>query len=406
MPFNDVGFFAKRKGLGGQGGVTPAPNRGLTVTPVLSNNAETITWNIQSNMTFSPTLKYVITNLSNTDFTDGAVEGNITLDSNGSFTLTRNLDRLANYSNSNIVFNLQLVNPESNVLLGQSSNAVVKPATPLTATGGTVTLYDNKYTIHTYSTTGNSSFAVSTLGDYPANLDVWAVIASGGGAGGQGFSYKESVFGSVTNYTQYGGAGGQGGFVYEGNIKASTLNVGTVAVSVGVGASNATLFIAGNSSFANIVPTGTTTAGDRATFEISSPYNRLESAGGGGRGATTDGLDGVASSITNVRGGQGGQGLTTLITGSSLTLGCGGGGGGPDSGGLAGCSGAGNGGSTASPYNGANASVNTGGGGGGGGPPALGSIPDNTTVYSDGGNGGSGIVIVRYLSRYRNMALT
>jgi hypothetical protein len=406
MPFNDVGFVTKRRGLGGQGGVTPAPSRNLTITPALSNNAETITWTIQSNMTFSPTLNYVITNLSNTDFTDGAVTGNITLNSSGSFTITRNLDRLANYSNSNITFSLQLINPESNVLLGQSSNAVVKPATPLTATGGdTVTVYDNKFTIHTYTTTGNSSFNISSLGDYPANLDVWAVVANGGGAGGGGFSYKESIFGAVTNYTQYGGNGGAAGFVYEGNIRANTLSVGTVGVSVGVGASNATLFIPGNSSFANIVPTGSTVSGQRATFDIGTPYNRSESAGGGGRGASGDGANAVATSFTNVRGGQGGNGVTTVITGSPLTLGCGGGGGGSDGGGTRGCSGGGNGGSDSSPYNGENATANRAGGGGGAGPPALGSIPDNTIVTSDGGNGGSGIVVVRYLSRYRNMAL-
>lgn len=402
MPFNNIGFFAKRKGLGGVGGVTPAPSRDLVITPTLTNNAETISWTATSNMPEGTVLDFAITNLSNTDFTDGAVSGNITLNSSGGFTITRNIDRLANYSNTNVVFNLQVINPQSNIVLGESANAVVKPATPFVATGGVITTVDTAYTVHTYTLTGNSNLTISDLGEYPGNLSIRTLVVSGGSAGGPGSSYRESVFGAITNYTQVGGPGGPSGRASDSNVAASTFSVGNISVVVGAGG---VASVGANSSFNNVAPTGNTISGASATFtESPSPYNRSESAGGGGFGAGGNGGDAVATSLTNVKGGQGGIGITSDITGTAITYACGGGGGGSTSGGLAGCTGAGNGGGEGN--NGGNATANTGGGGGGGGPPALASIPDNTVVFSTGGNGGSGIVVVRYLTRYRNMALT
>lgn len=401
--FNDVGFYTKRRGLGGQGGVTPAPSRNLVITPALTNNAETISYTATSNMPAGTVLNYLITNLSNTDFTDGTVSGSVTLNSSGGFTLTRNIDRLANYSNTNVVFNLQVINPNSNVVLGSSANAVVKPAAPFVATGGTITTVNTIFTVHTFTNTGNSNLTVSSLGDFPGNLSIRSLVVSGGSAGAPGSSYRESIFGAITNYTQVGGPGGPSGRAADSNVAANTFTVGNVRVAVGTGG---TANVGPTtSSFNNVIPTGNTISGASATFtESPSPYNRSESAGGGGFGAGGNGGNGVATSLTNVRGGQGGIGITSDITGTTATYGCGGGGGGADSGGPAGCTGAGNGGSDG--INGANATVNTGSGGGGGGPPSLGSIPDNTVVFSTGGNGSSGIVAVRYLTRYRNMALT
>jgi hypothetical protein len=404
MPFNNVGFFAKRRGLGAQGGVAPSPGRGLVITPTISNNAETITWTIQSNMTFQPTLKYQITNLSNTDFTDGSVSGNITLNPSGGFTITRNLDKLANYSNSNVIFNLQLISAESNVLIGQSANAVVKPATPFVATGGNTSLVEGKFTVHTFTTTGNSNLTISALGDNPGNLDIRTLIVNGGSAGSSGSSYRESIFGAITNYVVVGGNGGGAGYANESNTKANAFSVGNIAVRVGTGASNVTT--ANTSSFNNVVATGNTFNAGASVYDPPGPYTRTSVAGGGGRGATANGLVGVANIPTSSSGGQGGAGYTTDITGTSVTYGCGGGGAAYGRGGLAGCSSGGNGGSSSSPYDGSNAVPNTGGGGGGGGPPDLDSIPDNTVVGSSGGFGASGIVVVRYLTRYRNMALT
>ena len=87
-----------------------------------------------------------------------------------------------------------------------------------------------------------------------------------------------------------------------------------------------------------------------------------------------DGGDGLASSITGISVTRAGGGGGAAYTGS-IGTGSGGAGGGGDAGAAAG----GN-------QNGFSATANTGGGGGGGGGQAAGSL---------GGDGGSGIVIIR-----------
>lgn len=111
-------------------------------------------------------------------------------------------------------------------------------------------------------------------------------------------------------------------------------------------------------------------------------YGPNQSAGGGG-GATNNGTP--ASVVTTVRG-SGGNGVTTNITGSPVSL-AGGGGGGNKNGyhGYGGSGGGGNGGTNA----GSAGAANTGGGGGGG-----------TNWGAPGGAGGSGVIYLRYPSRF------
>ena len=108
-------------------------------------------------------------------------------------------------------------------------------------------------------------------------------------------------------------------------------------------------------------------------------YNPSNGAGGGG------GAGGVGQILTSNNGGNGGSGVTSSITGSAVARGGGGGGGSyvsVSTGGTA-TAGGGNGGTQS---NGANATANTGGGGGG---------ASWTTSSFTGGNGGSGLVVVK-----------
>ena len=112
--------------------------------------------------------------------------------------------------------------------------------------------------------------------------------------------------------------------------------------------------------------------------------------GGGGGGAGAVGGNGQNNSSTNCNAGDGGAGLSSSITGSAVTRAGGGGGGirsdtGSSVPGTGGAGGGGNGGSANS--NGNAGTDNTGGGGGGG--------SGDDASYS-GGNGGSGVVILRY----------
>lgn len=111
----------------------------------------------------------------------------------------------------------------------------------------------------------------------------------------------------------------------------------------------------------------------------------IESGGGGGKGA-------VGQTGSNNKGGNGGVGLASSIrTGSSIFYAGGGGAGAYYSGSTAGTGGQGGGGNGGGrSVVGSNATANTGGGGGGAGGFAL-----------QGGNGGSGIIVIRYIGSQR-----
>jgi len=121
-----------------------------------------------------------------------------------------------------------------------------------------------------------------------------------------------------------------------------------------------------------------------------------KSAGGGG-GAGQAGSS--ASSVIN--GGKGGDGVYVAITGASVPYGGGGGGGGYEGGGGPGGVGGGGGGAWRNPLTNAVAGTsNTGGGGGGGTDDDVYPLPKSPFGYQClyGAGGGSGIVIVRYIT--------
>lgn len=184
---------------------------------------------------------------------------------------------------------------------------------------------------------------------------------------------SDSVFSTITTK---GGGGGIAADRYAGSTQTG-----------GSGGGGAGQFV--NSGGAGVYPGSTylsqTRQGyDGGTATYSAPYY---GAGGGG-GSTSVGGNG-----TSTVAGNGGTGTTSSISGSSVDY-AGGGGGGTYGGGTAGTAsfGGGAGGTTAI---GTNGTANTGGGGGGGGAGTK-----------AGGNGGSGVVIIRYVNTYSNAAST
>ena len=282
---------------------------------------------------------------------------------------------------------------------------------PITGTttlcvGSTSTLGGNTptYQLQSFTATGASTFTPSRSG----NAEV--LVVAGGGAGGTG----------------RGGGGGAGGVIYNPSV---AVTAGTpVSVIVGAGgvgsATPGSGTNGGNSIFGAITAIGGGRGGSHSTNVNGNPggsgggagmnfatTNSLGGAGtalqgnngggsagpidnprstGGGGGAGAAGATGSAGSPSN-----GGAGISYSISGSAVFYG--GGGGGADgrasgetgySTGGAGTGGNGGGGNGApqagNPTAGA---ANTGGGGGGGGAGGA-----STSI---GGNGGSGIVIVR-----------
>lgn len=279
----------------------------------------------------------------------------------------------------------------------------------LQVTGGTKTTYTSggiTYTLHTFSTSDNfyvkecqGGLAVDYLivaggggggGRYNAgggggggvlsgtmtlsSNTLYPVVVGIGGTGGaatdKGLSGKDSSFNGVTAK----GGGGGGAFTYASGGDAQGLNGGSGG---------------GNSGY---VPTpalssSTGTAGQGNNGGLGGTYG-----GGGGGGAGGAGSNGTAST-----GGSGGIGVLNSITGTATRYG-GGGGGASYSSATAPSGGLGGGGFGAAGPNTTAGGVpgpgTDGLGGGGGGANGYGTT-GATTV---GGNGGSGVVIIRYIS--------
>lgn len=222
----------------------------------------------------------------------------------------------------------------------------------------------------------------------PVTVDL--LIVGGGGAGGSG--WPDNIGG--------GGGGGGGGGVY---IASTTLQAGLAyPVVVGLGGTNipyptnSSGGTGGQSSIAGLVANGgfggyPTPSGSQggqggngnAVGGAGGAYNSAGIAGIGGAGG---GGGGGVDDADNTQG-TGGAGSNWAIDG--VTYGGGGGGGGDYTYGAAG--GSGGGGNGASAVAGTAGTANTGGGGGGGSSTGGGS-------WGPGLNGGSGIVIVSYVS--------
>ena len=264
------------------------------------------------------------------------------------------------------------------------------------ASGGNIVTTDGTYWYHTFLSSGIFNPNQSLTADY-------LVVAGGGGGGGAG-----------TGYGGMGG-GGAGGF-----RTATSQSLTTTAYTVTIGAGGAggsyTAAKGSNSVFSTFTSTGggrggggvgnltggtggsgggsadgfALGSGNEGAFSPAEGYNGglgsgsgSSYGGGGGGGASANGGAGTSTS-----GGAGGNGTANSYSGTSVTYAGGGGGGvGYSLGSGPGAGGAGGGGAGASPSgNGIAGTANTGGGGGGAGGPTA----------SIGGNGGSGVVIIRY----------
>ena len=186
-----------------------------------------------------------------------------------------------------------------------------------------------------------------------------SITATGGGFGGS------SYFGYTPNYG-YGGSGGSGGGA-SGYSDTNTGRNGTGLSGQGFngGSSSGQYYSGGGGGAGGLGASGPNTpnGGPGILYPTMSPY--YFGGGGGGAGYSINGGNGGI-------GGGGGGAVGTTFGGAGLNNGSAGGGGSPNS-------------QTNTP--GGDAGANTGGGGGGG---------SHYNSNNKGGDGGSGIVIVRY----------
>ncbi len=260
----------------------------------------------------------------------------------------------------------------------------------VSAVGGNITT-NGAYRIHTFT---NSAFATNLIVASAGNVDLFLVAGGGGGGcngggggGGGGVVFSTSLL--VTNNQTVPIVVGKGGTgsssaSYAGRAGSNSVFGTVFALGGGGGATrdgdaDAGAGGSGGGGGGGARPTGGTgTAGQGCNG--GNGYNSgADSAGGGGGGS---GSAGVAATFRN--GGDGGTGLVYAINGIATNYAGGGGGGLTVNGTVVGKGGAGGGGdSTLGAGN--SGAPNTGGGGGG------------ATTVKAGGDGGSGIVMVRYL---------
>ena len=266
-----------------------------------------------------------------------------------------------------------------------------------TATGGTISSYTNAgntWWVHQFKSTGSFTF---TPGISVTTGNV--LVVAGGGSGGGG------------NYL--GGGGGAGGYISSANYSLSGESFNVVVGTGGAGVKTSVGINGGPSTFDTLTATG---GGGGGWYYITGPVQYPGNSGGsggggcgawsvggssmagqgyyggngsasanygagGGGGAGGAGVNGVGSV-----GGNGGLGVASSITGSELYY-AGGGGGAVYNAGTGGVGGSGVGGN-GSTGAGTNGVVNTGSGGGGA----------ERAGTATSGSGGTGIVIVSYIS--------
>jgi hypothetical protein len=253
------------------------------------------------------------------------------------------------------------------------------------AYGGNSIDYDGTYWIHTFTSSGTFTPQVGLTCDY-------LVIAGGGGGG-----------------TNRGAGGGAGGYLTGSGLSVATQSYPITIGAGGVGgtSSGAKGSNGNNSVFSTITSTGggggggnggnsignnggsgggaghagTNTAGSASPSGQGNNGGLAGSSSGGGGG----GAGAVGAAGSSGAGGAGGAGTASSISGTSITYAAGGGGGSYPTGIAAGGSSiGGNGGNSST--NATDAVINRGSGGGGSGEAGD----------TNGGDGSSGIVIIRY----------
>ncbi len=186
----NFGFFRnKRAGYGG----TPADFPAFEISVSYSGKSNTFTrdnhiisYSITSNVK-NTNIYYTIEdlngNLQADDFTDNTLSGTISLDANGSGSLTKTLVKSIAGSEGHKKFKLRLRRTSiTGTTLKESANTQVYEIIPISATGGNTTIVPFTTTgfgsvlgakFHSFSNTATETFTLSNYGNYTGNANIW-----------------------------------------------------------------------------------------------------------------------------------------------------------------------------------------------------------------------------------------
>ena len=261
-----------------------------------------------------------------------------------------------------------------------------------TVTGGTISTAGG-YNIHTFTSSGT----LTVEGQTKDGVD-YIVVAGGGGGGGTraggagagGVVVATSQTLSVGDHTITIGGGGAAGSGVDSGSQGGTSSLGSAQSCVGGGYGGGQGNPGGDGGSGGGSSDGAAGgAGDGTSGQGNDGGGSTGSTGGGGGG----GKNSAGVTPSSYAGGNGGTSLSNSYSGSSVEYGGGGGGGSRDNSARGdGGGNAGSGGKTTG-TNATAGTANRGGGGGGGGRDNSGD-----SAHKNGAAGGSGIVIVRYLT--------
>ena len=381
------------------------------LTPVISS----ITGNIYNTSANNLTLlgsNFLSTNLVVSFTPSGGSASTVTVTPNSDISATVAVPSAIYGQSAGTVISISVTNRDNRTSAATNKTVLDPP------TGGTVTTSGN-FRIHTFNSSANFVVPSSvTLADVE-----YLVIAGGGsggdyGGGGGAGGYRSSVVGensgggasaesritmAPATYACTIGAGGaadttdgtydSGNSGVNSSIIGGSISIASVGGGLGGPYNNVNGSSGGSGGGAGIAEvTGSAVGGSGTSGQGYAGGSNTVGRGGsgtypGGAGGGGAGAVGFNGSAKGAAGQPGGAGVASSITGSSITR-AGGGGGASGSSGIGGAGGAGGGG-TAEGYGGAdkNGGTNTGGGGG---------SHIGTASNTISGNGGSGVVIIRY----------
>jgi prepilin-type N-terminal cleavage/methylation domain-containing protein len=291
----------------------------------------------------------------------------------------------ANNSNATPTFNLLATKNSTKYNVTNSSQPSL--VTPAVATGGNNVTTDGRYRVHTFTSSG--TLIVTT----PGTAEVLVVGGGGGGSAGGGgaggyLTGTETLTGTMSVTVGSGGIRGQPFYLSiptnGSNGGDSSFGIRTAAGGGGGGGASLSGSSGGSGGGAGYGAGGS----GGANSPTNQGYTGGSSIGGGwpSPAAGGGGIGGLGGNTPNQnQGGNGGPGLNNDIISRGVYVGYAGGGAGKGWGAVDGIASHG-GGSTES-----SGTSNTGGGGGGAGGTSV------DPYRAAGGNGGSGIVIIRYL---------
>ena len=175
-----LGFVKNAQyGVGGTG--IPVDNS-MTLTLSYTGNTSisiaATSLNVAMDSSFAnTTVGYTITgNIATTDFTDGAVAGNVTLDADGNGSITK--DIVTTPGSGHRDFTLTIIRPGSNVVIANTDPQYIYEMQPIEATGGDATVTASTdagiHKIHKFTTPGNANISITNSGgNYAGNTNVW-----------------------------------------------------------------------------------------------------------------------------------------------------------------------------------------------------------------------------------------